>query len=220
MDEHVNEKEEKKEPFSLQKEIFEWVYTIVIALAIAFLVKGFLFDIVQVDGPSMLPTLVDGDRLVITKLGYHPKAGDIVILDSTYEKRQHYYNTLASQQGKNASALFKMTNYFSLPKDLKIRYYVKRVIATEGQTIDFEDGKVLVDGAVLDEPYYDGETTPMDASVDFPMTVEEGHVFVMGDNRPHSKDSRDSSLGAVPEKAVVGKSQFRIWPPKSIGATK
>ena len=117
-------------------------------------------------------------------------------------------------------ALFKMKNYFSLPKDLKIRYYVKRVIATEGQTIDFEDGKVLVDGAVLDEPYYDGETTPMDASVDFPMTVEEGHVIVMGDNRPHSKDSRDSSLGAVPEKAVVGKSQFRIWPPKSIGATK
>ena len=73
----------KKEEFSLSREIFEWFYTIVIALLIAFVIKGFIFDIVEVDGPSMFPTLVDNDRLIVTKIGYKPKQGDIVILDST-----------------------------------------------------------------------------------------------------------------------------------------
>lgn len=211
-------KEKEKKEFSLAREIFEWVYTIAIALIIAFIIKGFIFDIVEVDGPSMFPTLVDNDRLIVTKIGYKPKQGDIVILDSTYKKRTEYYRE--ENDGEDMNAFSKMLAYPSLPKDLKTKYYVKRVIALEGQTVDIKDGKVWVDGELLEEEYYDGVTEKLDPQTEFPLTVDEGYVFVMGDNRPRSLDSRDSSLGQVPEKAVVGKSVVRIWPFNSMGATK
>lgn len=210
------EKKEEKE-FSLGREIFEWFYTIAVALVIAFVIKGFVFDIVEVDGSSMDPTLVDNDRLIVTKLGYNPKQGDIVILDSTYKKREAYYE---EENGEDMNALSKMIAYMSVPKDLKIKYYVKRVIALEGQTVDIKDGKVWIDGEVLEEEYYDGVTDKIDPNMEFPLTVDEGHVFVMGDNRPRSLDSRDSSLGQVPKEAVIGKSVLRVWPIDSIGTTK
>lgn len=219
--------EEAKQPADTKKkktllaEIWEWVYTIVIAVAIAFLIKGFLFDIVKVDGKSMFPTLEHNDRLIITKLGYEPDNGDIVILDSAYKNRTAHYDNMAEAKGKEHLNLFeKFVNYFTLPESLKHRYYVKRVIATPGQTIDIKDGKVYVDGKELDEEYYDGETIAYDTSVDYPVTVEEDCVFVMGDNRNHSKDSRDSSLGQVPFEAVIGKSQLRVFPLNQIGLTK
>lgn len=210
---------EKKE-FSLSRELFEWFYTIVIAVIIAFVIKGFIFDIVEVDGPSMFPTLVDNDRLIVTKLGYKPKQGDIVILDSAYKNRSEYYEKTASNDNKNVNAVYKIVNYPMLPRELKIKYYVKRVIATSGQTVDIKDGKVWVDGEILEEEYYDGETNKIDPSMEFPVTVDEGFVFVMGDNRSRSLDSRDSSLGQVPVKAVAGKSIFRIWPFSDMGKTK
>lgn len=209
----------EKEEFSLSREIFEWFYTIVIALIIAFIIKGFIFDIVEVDGPSMFPTLVDNDRLIVTKLGYKPKQGDIVILDSAYKRRTNYYEETASEDNKSVNIAYKLINYPTLPKDLKIKYYVKRVIALEGQTVDIKDGEVWVDGEVLEEEYYDGVTDRIDPSMEFPLTVDKGCVFVMGDNRPRSLDSRDSSLGQVPVKAVIGKSVWRIWPLSSFGAT-
>lgn len=206
---------------TILKEVWEWVYTIVIAIAIAFLIKGFLFDIVKVEGSSMVPTLENHDRLIVTKLGYTPKQGDIVILDSLYKKREEYYDKLADENGKEElSAFSKFTESFNLPDDLKKRYYVKRVIALPGQTIDIRDGKVFVDDKELEEEYYSGSTSAMDPRTVFPQTVEEGMVFVMGDNRPNSKDSRSSDLGQVPYDAVLGKSQIRIWPLSSIGLTK
>lgn len=212
---------EKSPKNSIGREIFEWVYTIAIAVIIAFAIKAFLFDIVRVDGSSMYPTLVNNDRLIVTKLGYEPKQGDIVILDSTYKDREKYYDKLAAQQGKDElSAFAKFKESFSLSPSLKKRYYVKRVIALPGQTVDLVDGKVYVDGNELDEPYYSGVTQSIDASVKYPVTVEENMVFVMGDNRPHSKDSRSSDLGQVPYEAVIGKSQLRIWPLNQFGTTK
>ena len=89
-----------------------------------------------------------------------------------------------------------------------------------GQTIDLADGNVYVDGVQLDEPYYDGTTSSIDPTVEYPITVEEGCVFVMGDNRNHSKDSRSSELGQVPYEAILGKSQIRLWPLTEIGRTK
>ena len=208
----------KTAKYSLGRDIFEWVYTIVIAVVIAFAIKAFLFDIVKVDGSSMHPTLVDKERLIVTKLGYDPEAGDIVILDSTYKNREAYYDKLASDEGKDElSAFDKFTESFSLSPSLKKRYYVKRIIALPGQTVDIKDGKVYVDGKVLDEPYYSGTTSIMDSSVKYPVTVEDDMVFVMGDNRPHSKDSRSSDLGQVPFDAVIGKAKIRIWPLNKFG---
>ncbi len=203
------------------KEIWEWVYIIVIAFAVAFLIKAFLFDIVVVDGNSMFPTLHHKDKLIVTKLGYSPKQGDIIILDSTYKNREAYYDDLAEEQGKEKiGAIEKTFKYFSLPEHLKHKYYVKRVIALPGQTVDIQDDKVLVDGKVLDEPYFDGKTPITDRSVEYPVTVEEDTVFVMGDNRGNSTDSRSSSLGLVPYKAVLGKAQFRFFPFNSFGFVK
>ena len=215
------EKKPDKKMNSVGKEIFEWFYTIAIALVIAFAIKAFLFDVVRVDGSSMFPTLENNDRLIVTKLGYEPKQGDIIILDSSYKNREEYYDKLAQYKNKEKlSAMDKFLNLKDLPKNLKKKYYVKRVIALPGQTVDLKDGKVYVDGELLDEPYYSGITQSIDATVEYPVTVEDDMVFVMGDNRPHSKDSRSSELGQVPYEAVLGKAQLRIWPLNDIGLTR
>lgn len=206
---------------SLGREIWEWIYTLAIAIIIAMLIKGFIFDIVRVDGSSMFPTLVDNDRLIVTKIGYSPKQGDIIILDSNYKNREAYYNKLALSKDKDKlSAFDKLFAQKDLDENLKKKYYVKRIIGMPGQTIDLVDGKVFVDGAPLDEPYYSGSTTSIDPTVEYPVTVDENCVFVMGDNRNHSKDSRSSELGQVPFDAILGKSQVRVWPLTDFSITK
>lgn len=215
----MSEHEEKK--FNLAKEIWEWVYTLAIAIIVALLIKSFVFDIVKVDGSSMFPTLVNNDRLIVTKLGYKPEQGDIIILDSEYKNREEYYDKLAvSKDKEELSFIDKLFAQSSMPTNLKKKYYVKRIIGMPGQTVDIVDGKVYVDGEQLDEPYYDGVTSSIDPTVEYPVTVEKDCVFVMGDNRNHSTDSRASSLGQVPFDAILGKSQIRIWPFSEIGLTK
>lgn len=95
---------------------------------------------------------------------------------------------------------------------------VKRVIATEGQTIDidFDAGIVYVDGEALTEEYI-AEPTYRQLQFEGPVTVPEGHVFVMGDNRNHSNDSRDASLGLVDERYIMGRVLFRMWPLSDFG---
>lgn len=195
--------EEKKEK-SIGREIFEWVYSIVIAIVIAFLIKGFVFDLVKVEGGSMDSTLADGQRLIVTELGYKNRArnGDIIILDSTYKNREAFLS--------HYSGMEKLIKRFSLPAEYKKKYYVKRIIATEGQTVEITDGKVFVDGNELSEDYIQGVTYAPTA--DYKVTVDEGCVFVMGDNREHSSDSRNPVVGQIPTKAILGKAQFRLFP--------
>ena len=95
---------------------------------------------------------------------------------------------------------------------------IKRVIAVAGQTvdIDFSRGIVMVDGQVLEEPYI-SEPTYMKRDVQFPVTVPEGCVFVMGDNRNRSLDSRDSSIGMIDQQSILGKAVFRLFPFQKMG---
>lgn len=215
--ENVQESDDKSNS-GIGKEIWEWIYTIAIAVIIAFGIKHFIFDAVRVDGPSMFPTLENNDKLIVSILGYKPKAGDIIILDSHYKARKEYIESLERTTDKKMSLSDKILFNLNTPAEYKKRYYVKRIIALPGQTVDIDDdGNVLVDGKILEEEYYQGETHPIDSSVQFPITVEDDMVFVMGDNRPVSLDSRSSSLGQVPFDAILGKAQFRFWPFTSFG---
>ena len=176
------------------KEIFEWVACFVIAIVIAMLIKNFIFTLVKVDGASMNPTLTHGDRLFTRVIGYNkPQAGDIII-----------FHPPISKDNKNPK------------KDIA---YVKRVIAVEGQIVDIDyDGNVIVDGKVLSEDYI---KEPIDTrylmTTEFPFEVPKDSVFVLGDNRNNSHDSRSEDIGAVPLDNIMGKAQFRLWPLTSFG---
>lgn len=166
-------------------EIYDWMQSLVFALIICIIVFVFIFRIVDVSGDSMNPTLIHGDKLVVSDVFYKPKQGDIVI--------------------------FRKDEY-------KAEALVKRVIATEGQTIeiDFDRGRVYVDGELLDEPYI-AEPTRNQLDFQGPQTIPEGCVFVMGDNRNASSDSRKAEIGMVDERLIVGKVLLRVFPLDSIG---
>lgn len=177
--------QEKK---SVGNEVMEWLESIAVSVFIVILVFTFIFRIVLVDGSSMVPTLEDGQRLIISHLFYTPKQGDIVVVNS---------------HGLNKTI-------------------VKRVIATEGQTvdIDFENHTVTVDGEVLDEPYINEPTARNDGGNTYPMVVPEGSIFVMGDNRNASTDSRSPYVGCISTDDVLGKAIFRIYPFNKFGTVK
>lgn len=169
------------------EEFFDWVETIIFAFFTVILIFTFLLRIAVVSGESMLPTLQDKDRLIVSYLFYTPENGDIVIVDC------------------EDSILDKVI--------------VKRVIATAGQTvdIDFEAGTVKVDGVVLEESYINNLTQLDEGAHEYPVTVPEGCVFVMGDNRMNSTDSRSPLVGFVPVDDILGKVVLRIFPFSSIG---
>ena len=167
---------------------YDWLESLVTAIIACIIIFLFFFRVVNVDGTSMVPTLKDSDKIVISRLAGNYKYGDIVVLTK-----------LA----------------FS---DESI---VKRVIATEGQTIDidFDNGVVTVDGKVLDEPYIADKTHK---EMDFrgPTTVPEGCIFCMGDNRNASTDSRRSTIGMIDTRCVLGRVVLRLWPLDKLGTVK
>lgn len=182
---------------SALREALDWVVSIVVAIAVVVVLNIFVFVQVVVDGQSMYPTLHNKDRLIATRFLYTPEAGDIVVVEP--------YLKEGTVKGK---LMFGRT------------LYIKRVIATEGQTIDLKGGQVYIDGKVLEEDYISDDVMTLKMSTELPATVPDGHVFVMGDNRENSKDSRDRSVGMIRNEQVVGKAVFRLLPVKSFGVVK
>lgn len=163
--------------------LVEWLVIIAVAVSAAFLVKAYLVQQFQVAGNSMKSTLHDRDRVLVNKLSYRlhsPNRGDVVVL-----------KTMES----------------SGERDL-----IKRVIGLPGETLDVRNCQVFIDGRLLVEPYLDPEVAPCTDpnAFDFPYTVDDGEVFVMGDNRPGSKDSRD--IGPIRYEDLLGRAFVIIWP--------
>lgn len=165
-------------------DIYELLEMLGIVSVTIMLMFAFIFRLNIVDGHSMDMTLTHGQYLAVSDLFYEPTAGDIVIVHKI-----------------NAD-----------PYDAPI---VKRVIATEGQTvdIDFTTWTLRVDGEIIDEPYrYISNDPILTSDWEFPITVGENQIFVMGDNRNNSADSRTEEIGLIDERCVVGKAFVRLFP--------
>ena len=165
------------------------LHDVVFLVAGVLLVFSILFRIVIVSGPSMKSTLIDGDWLLLM--------GNVL-----------YSNP------KQGDVIVACKDAYDNGTPI-----VKRVIATEGQVVDinFETGTVTVDGKVLNEPYI-LSPTDRDEGVQFPLTVPDGCLFVLGDNRRESKDSRSPEIGLIDEREVLGKAVFVIFPGNEKGA--
>lgn len=176
-------------------EVLEWIYAILIALAIAIVVHTFLIQPTRVSGESMVPTLHNGEYLLISKISHDfnevPNYGDIVIIDSRVEYPRTWKDDISEP-------LVTYLAFFNSKYQTK-NVWVKRVIGRPGDTLAFHDGKVWRNGEALDEPYIN---EPMEYSRKGEITIPDGYVFCMGDNRNHSSDSR--FIGPVPIDHVLG----------------
>lgn len=168
---------------------FEWLDSIVVALAAVIFIFTMVLGKVEVSGNSMLNTLHDGDQLIITGYNYTPKCGDIVII------------------AKNASKTELGRIYTNKP-------LVKRIVAVEGQTVEIKDGYLYVDDVKQQEDY--ARTLTADNGFVGKQTVPKDCIFVLGDNRGDSADSR--LIGFIPKQYVMGKVLCRIFPFNSIAA--
>ncbi len=175
-------------------DVLDTCESVVIAMFTVLLIFTYLFSVAVVEGDSMLPTLHDADRLLLMNFA-DPEPGDIVVLNSEYAYTFDENGALQSGSGLG-------------------KRIVKRLIATENQTvdIDFAAGIVYVDGIPLSEPYTSTLTTRDEGAFTYPITVPAGYVFVLGDNRSISKDSRHPDVALIPEEDIVGKVWLRVYP--------
>ncbi|MFE8699055.1 signal peptidase I [Cytobacillus sp. FJAT-54145] len=180
-----------------KNEFWEWTKALIIAVLLAAVIRYFLFAPIVVDGLSMMPTLHDQDRMIVNKLSYkigEPERFDIIV--------------------------------FHAPEN---KDYIKRVIGLPGDRVEYKNDTLYVNGKAYEEPYLDeyksqvldGPLTDSFTLEDTPVaqeTVPEGHLFVMGDNRRFSKDSRH--IGAVSMKEVLGNTSIIYWPIEDIRMVK
>ncbi len=171
----------KPDPYASVRELYDWIYCLLFALVVCVVLFAFVFHVIDVVGSSMVPTLHNGDKMLVSGLFYTPKAGDVIV----FKKNEYDPN----------------------------KALVKRVIATEGQEInmDFANGIVYIDGEAIAEPYINELTYN---KLDFigPKTVPAGCVFVMGDNRNASVDSRKSEIGMLDTRLILGRAYAVIYP--------
>ena len=166
----------------------------VLTVFIFLLLFAYVVRPVTVDGPSMNPTLLNEDKIIIVTALHHPKNGQIVVIDDQKA------GLFADAEQQNV--------YESDGAGIVI---IKRLIAHGGQEIDidFDAKTVSVDGVVLDEPYIAEATSKDEGAFLYPFTVPEGYLFVMGDNRQRSMDSRSPSVALIPEEQVLGTALVR-----------
>ena len=190
-------KEERAEKHDAKTVLFDWVDVLVTSVLIVIVLFTFLFRVVTIEGDSMRNTLEENDKVIISDIAYTPKQGDIVVISRNMD------NSLNTSGVKPP--------------------IIKRVIAVAGQTvdIDYENGIVYVDGVALEEDYVRTLTTERhEYDIELPAYVPENCIFVMGDNRNESLDSRSSLIGdngMIDTRYVLGKAVYRIFPFEKFG---
>ncbi|MGE6378738.1 signal peptidase I [Peribacillus muralis] len=180
-----------------RKEVFSWIKAILIAVILAFLIRTYIFAPIVVDGESMMPTLQDHERIVLTKFGTNIDSidrFDIVVFHATVDKD-----------------------------------YIKRVIGLPGDHIEYKDDTLYINGKAYEEPYLDQYKKQMAGGMPLTesfkleditggMTVPDDQLFLMGDNRQNSLDSRE--IGTISVEEIVGKANLVYWPIKEIKIVK
>lgn len=178
---------------------------IVIAFVTALVLKSYVLQAFYIPSASMEPTLREGDRVIVEKIGYRfgdPERGDVVVFERVLEPTD-----LEPDSPVWEDVWTDIKALFGFPTG-GTQDFIKRVVAVGGESVEGRDGRVFVDGEAIDEPYLpDGTTTS-----DFPPTeVPEGMIFVMGDNRANSSDSR--SFGPISVDQILGRGVLLVWPP-------
>lgn len=206
---HTSDEPAKRRRRSFWKEL---PVLLVIAFVVALLIKTFLLQAFFIPSASMVPTLKIGDRVLVEKVSFrfgNPGRGDVVV----FERKLPGFT--GTDEADDESVFTDIVNafreLFGFPTGTS-QDFIKRVIGVEGETVEGRDGEVWVDGEPIEEPWLpDGlETAPF-----LRIKVGEGEVFVMGDNRADSEDSR--SFGPIPEANIVGRAFLLVWPPGEFG---
>lgn len=204
------------EKVNVKKEIWEWVYCIIIAIVVALLIRYFIFTPTMIKQTSMFPTLQEGERVFLSRMMRNfdemPERGDIIIFEmpdghpSDNQLPIAYYNS-------HDGLLDKFNRYFL---ELGKVSYIKRVIGLPGEHLQIFDGKVYINGEAIEETYLvEGlKTGTMDGEY-CDVMIPEDCIFAMGDNRNGSMDSR--VFGCIPLYKIEGEVLFRIWPLNKFG---
>lgn len=202
----------------MKKEIIEWIICIVIAVIVALFIKILIGTPTVVKKVSMYPTLVENQRLILNRASLRiakkmPKRGEIVTLEAPSKTDVSYteanLNNPVAKYDNKTSNIFSKFAYHVL--EITKESYIKRVIALPGEHIQIQDGKVYINEKELDEPYLqDNVITDSYGGIFTDLVVPENCVFVMGDNRANSVDSR--KFGCVPLEKLEGVVWIRFWP--------
>lgn len=204
------------------KEIVEWILCIVIAIALALVVRTFIGTPTVVQQVSMYPTLVEGERLILNRLaiktGTELKRGDIITFEapttSFITASEADLNNPVAQYDYKPKGVIANFKYYIL--EIGKKSYIKRVIATAGEHVKIENGKVYINGEELQEDYLQPDVVTTSFNGQFTdITVPEGYVFAMGDNRGESSDCR--RFGCIPLEKVESKVLIRFWPLSKFG---
>lgn len=205
------------------KDILEWVYCIVIALVIAFLIKGLIGTPTVVEQRSMTPTFEPGQRLILNKwsrtIKSEIKRGDVITFEAPINETEigvDTKNPIAKYNPKPKN-IFKKFAYYSL--EIGKTSYIKRVIGLPGEHVKIENGKVYINEQELKEEYLNNDvyTDSLEGAF-IDLYVPENCIFALGDNRPQSTDSR--RFGCIPLEKIESKVAFRFWPLNVFGGVK
>ena len=196
------------------KEILEWVYCIIIAVVLALLVRYYVGTPTVVKQVSMKPTLIENQRLILNRwtrtMHQTPERGDIITFEAPITPSSQEANSEnPAAEFQEINGWFNRFRYYVL--EIGKKSYIKRVIGLPGEHVKIENGKVYINGEMLQEDYLaDTVVTESLGGAYTDVIVPEGCVYVMGDNRPQSTDSR--IFGCIPIEKLEGKVVLRFWP--------